>query len=87
MNTTGIRVASEAAFKQVLANYPTLKHPDFFTHCCNCSTAFSSENVLTPAGWRETQISGLCEKCWDDIFGEDDEGITDMFDSLPPDSL
>lgn len=38
--------------------------------CVECDRAFSTENVHTPAGWRETQMSGLCEDCFDRLFEE-----------------
>jgi hypothetical protein len=41
--------------------------------CVKCKDAFSSENVYTEAGRRETALSGLCERCWDAMFAEDDE--------------
>ena len=44
------------------------------THCINCQMAFSQENVMTSLGWVETQISGMCEKCFDDITSGMDEG-------------
>lgn len=44
--------------------------------CTNCSLPFSSENVYTREGWAETQISGICESCFDDMFEnmEEDNG-------------
>lgn len=42
-------------------------------HCLECKEPFSSANVFTPAGWKETSISNLCERCWDSMFAEDDE--------------
>jgi len=43
--------------------------------CCKCKQPFSDANVFTPAGWRETKASGLCEACWDAEFKpmEDEE--------------
>lgn len=42
--------------------------------CCEqCNKPFSMENVRTKAGWRETQISGWCETCFDAMFSEDEE--------------
>lgn len=38
--------------------------------CVECEEPFSEENVHTEAGWRETQISGLCEDCFDEICAE-----------------
>jgi hypothetical protein len=36
--------------------------------CVNCKQPFSDKNTFTPAGWRETKISGFCEHCWDEMF-------------------
>lgn len=43
--------------------------------CVSCKEPFSSKNVHTDAGWRETQLSRLCEDCFDAAFAdmEDDE--------------
>lgn len=43
--------------------------------CVNCKQQFSDSNVKTPAGWAETQISGECESCWDElVWSVDEEG-------------
>lgn len=39
--------------------------------CVECGKPFTKENVTSSAGWRETQISGMCEKCFDRLFDED----------------
>jgi ribosomal protein L37AE/L43A len=39
--------------------------------CVECGQPFSASNVYTPEGWKETKISGMCEKCFDKAFGED----------------
>ena len=46
------------------------KHREDKNHCVFCGEEFSDENVFTEAGWRETKISGSCEKCFDKMFGE-----------------
>lgn len=38
--------------------------------CIFCGLPFTDENVFTEAGWRETRISHVCEKCFNDIFKE-----------------
>ena len=43
------------------------------THCIDCGQPFTSENVHTVDGWKETQISGNCEDCFEKLF----EGIED----------
>lgn len=55
-------------------------------HCIQCREGFSPSNVYSEAGWKETKISGLCERCFDEItkdieedFPEDEpsDGMTD----------
>jgi hypothetical protein len=43
---------------------------DRYHVCIDCKQPFTSENVHSPEGWRETQISGMCEDCFDDLFVE-----------------
>lgn len=38
--------------------------------CVHCDKPFTNNNVFTEAGWKETKISGLCERCFDEIFTE-----------------
>jgi hypothetical protein len=39
-----------------------------YTHCVECKDLFEPGiNIHTNAGLRETQISGLCENCFDEI--------------------
>lgn len=38
------------------------------TACRMCGSEFGSGNCYSPQGWRETQISGTCEKCFDALF-------------------
>lgn len=47
-----------------------------FTVCVHCKESFSKTNVFTKEGWAETQISGMCEKCFDEITlsFEDEDG-------------
>jgi hypothetical protein len=44
-----------------------------FYRCRTCKRGFTSANVKTHLGWKETQISGTCETCWDDMFKDSDE--------------
>lgn len=44
-----------------------------YTHCLMCKEEFSEKNVFTEAGARETQISGLCETCFDSLFEDEEE--------------
>lgn len=54
---------NEADFKAAVAdNLEGLK-----ISCNNCSVPFSKENVWTPEGWVNTQQTGMCEYCYEDI--------------------
>ena len=37
-------------------------------NCRSCRTLFSAANTHSVRGWRETQISGMCEDCYDKLF-------------------
>lgn len=41
-----------------------------YTHCLRCKDAFTGANVFTSLGWKETQISGFCESCFDTVTKE-----------------
>lgn len=41
-----------------------------YTNCYSCRQSFHHSNVFTPQGWTETQISGICEWCFDELFKE-----------------
>lgn len=43
-----------------------------FERCYSCSEEFTEKNVFTSLGWRETQISGTCEECFNEMFKEDE---------------
>lgn len=49
-----------------------MTHPDDEAEkvCLYCGKPFSSENVFTKEGWAEIKISGVCEKCFDDVTDE-----------------
>ena len=40
--------------------------------CYQCGRV-AKEHCRTEAGLREVEISGLCEECYDKLFGEDKE--------------
>ena len=40
--------------------------------CVQCQHPAMS-NIFTELGMEKYYISGFCEKCWDRMFGEDDE--------------
>jgi hypothetical protein len=42
--------------------------------CIQCNDPFTDENVYTDKGWKESQISGLCERCWNAMPQEPEEG-------------
>lgn len=60
---TDFRPTSEPAFKLAIARGEPL-----WTHCKSCGNAFGNENTHTPAGWKDTQITGWCEDCYDNAF-------------------
>lgn len=39
-------------------------------HCAQCKQPFSDKNVHTQLGWQETNISKLCEDCFDRLCDE-----------------
>lgn len=41
-----------------------------YTHCLRCKDAFTDSNVYSALGWKETQISGFCESCFDTVTKE-----------------
>lgn len=41
-----------------------------YTSCVSCKERFSDANCSTEAGWMETQISGLCERCFDAVTAD-----------------
>ena len=45
-----------------------------FRECIICKRPFSPANTFTKSGWQETQISGFCEACFDELFEELDDG-------------
>lgn len=51
--------------------------------CKCCGETLSWSNTITPAGWDEYEISGLCEKCFDDSTF----CMEDALDDLNPDVL
>jgi hypothetical protein len=60
-------------FKKDMARLAFGAAPADVPGCCiQCREPFSDKNVFTDAGRRETKISGLCEKCWDELFKEEE---------------
>lgn len=54
--------------------------PDERIVCINCKKPFTNENVFTYLGWKETRLSGMCEKCFDacTLAFEDEEEIFEI---------
>lgn len=46
--------------------------------CKSCGEVLSYSNTVTPAGWDEYNISGLCEKCFDDTTFCMEDGLDDL---------
>ena len=44
-----------------------------YKYCTFCNRSFTQATVWKPAGWAETQISGTCDSCWEEIFKDADE--------------
>ena len=41
--------------------------------CICCKEPFTPDNVFTKEGMAEIAISGMCEKCFDGLFDEEEE--------------
>ena len=52
------------SFDEFQANITRMSH----LACVECKAPFTSLNTKTPAGWRDTQIVGMCETCYDNLF-------------------
>jgi len=63
-----------------LTDYEELKRNDALQYdcCCSCGFIFTTMNVHTREGWLETQISGMCEECWDDMCEEMEPNPEDL---------
>jgi len=67
----GLLPESETDFRQLA---DTGKTP--YLACISCKQSFTAEIVKTSPGWRETQISGMCEVCYDELFEDaQDSGV------------
>lgn len=47
-------------------------HQRIHSTCVECGHVFSDGNTKTAPGWRDTQIVGMCEKCYDALFAEEE---------------
>lgn len=52
--------------------------------CVNCEQPFTDKNTHSAAGWRETQISGLCEDCFDQVTADLEDEQGEWFDDSQP---
>lgn len=43
------------------------------TKCILCKEPFTNKNVYSALGWREVEISGMCELCFDEVTREPEE--------------
>lgn len=64
---TDFRPRSEAAFKDGL-----IQGLPLWTDCKKCGEPFNKCNTHTPGGWMDTQITGWCEDCYDEVFDEEE---------------
>ena len=65
----GHALPESTAEAELLAMQGLLK----FKTCMICRESLSSHRAAySTAGWRETQISGTCEHCFDSMFKEDE---------------
>ena len=68
MATTGLKgnllPESEADFAD---NYDAMRYKT----CLQCQKGFTSQNTKSVQGWRETQITGMCERDFDALFNGD----------------
>lgn len=46
-----------------------------YTECIGCGLDFRLTETATPAGWRETQISGHCEPCFDRLLPPEEDDL------------
>ena len=45
-----------------------------FSHCALCKMLLADlEAASTRNGWLETQISGICEPCFDELFADSED--------------
>ena len=49
-----------------------------FAKCVFCGEPFHKTETKSQTGWQETQISGACEPCYNDICEDSDEGDDDV---------
>ena len=50
------------------------------TCCSSCGEEISFSNTISPEGWREVDLSGICEKCFDNSTFNLEENL-DVLDS------
>lgn len=52
------------------------------THCSSCGEEISFSNTISPDGWKEVDISGICEKCFDNSTFNLEEGLDVLDDGI-----
>lgn len=60
------RPTSLQEFEELKATVPLNQ---LCTTCCDCKQPFTSANVTSAEGWKDTQLIETCEKCFDSYFG------------------
>lgn len=50
-----------------------------YTHCIECGEVFSGSNVHSVEGALETQISGMCEDCFDEVCADIEDEHEDAY--------
>ena len=50
--------------------------------CSSCGEEISFSNTISPDGWREVDISGICEKCFDNSTFNLEEGLDVLDDGI-----
>lgn len=64
-----VKPTSEFEYKEMVR----MRTPGVYRKCVCCKNEFSSENTHTELGWKETQISGMCEDCFDNLFIDEEQ--------------
>lgn len=52
------------------------------THCSSCGEEISFSNTISPDGWGEVDISGICEKCFDNSTFNLEEDLDVLDDGI-----
>lgn len=63
---------SEEDFKELTERLLAGTYVHLHTSCTMCHHFFSTTNTFSAKGWAETQISQLCEECFNGLFADVD---------------